>query len=319
MRIIRGLATAAGVIALTGALVCFTARYLPIVNHPVLVLALAAPLALFAAPLAVAVFALARRWILAAVAAVVTVVVVGTQLPSLVGAAPPASATSVGVVSLNMKLGQADPASVVKLASSDADVLAVQELTPDAAAALSEAGLDAVFPHRLIDPRPSAYGIGVWSRFPLTDTGSIDGLGLPALTARIEIPGVTVDPVLAVVHLIPPWPPPVIDWRDDLARLSATLAHLADVAGDGAVLVSGDFNSTTDLKQFRDALTEGYRNAAEQAGVAVAPTYPAHRLTPVIAIDHVLTRNATATALETVGVPGTDHRALLATIMVPRG
>jgi endonuclease/exonuclease/phosphatase family metal-dependent hydrolase len=83
------------------------------------------------------------------------------------------------------------------------------------------------------------------------------------------------------------------------------------MAGDGAVLAAGDFNSTNDIREFRGMLTDGYRDAAEQAGAPFAPTYPADRFTPVIAIDHVLTRNATGTGVQTVRVPGTDHMALI--------
>jgi endonuclease/exonuclease/phosphatase (EEP) superfamily protein YafD len=316
MRIIRGLATAIGVTVLAAALAVFAARFLPVVNHSVLVAALVAPLALLAAPVSAAMFAIARRWIMAGAATLVTVVIVGTQLPAFVVAAPAGSGAPVRIVSLNLHVGRADPAAVVKLALDAADVLAVQELTPQAAAGLSAAGLDAAFPHRLIDPRPESSGIGLWSRHPLTDTEPLVGFKMPALMARVEIPGAAVHPVVGVVHLIAPWPAPVIDWRDDVALLPKTLARLADVAGDGAVLVAGDFNSTTDLRQFREALTDGYRNAAQQAGAAFTPSYPADR--PALSIDHVLTRNATARAFDRVSVRGTDHLALVVDVSLGR-
>jgi endonuclease/exonuclease/phosphatase (EEP) superfamily protein YafD len=40
---------------------------------------------------------------------------------------------------------------------------------------------------------------------------------------------------------------------------------------------------------------------------------------PLITIDHILTRNAAASSIRTVEVPGSGHRALLATIAVPTG
>jgi endonuclease/exonuclease/phosphatase (EEP) superfamily protein YafD len=66
-------------------------------------------------------------------------------------------------------------------------------------------------------------------------------------------------------------------------------------------------------------LTNGYDDAAEQAGSGRDLTYPSNRrFPPLIGIDHVLTRNATAVTTETIEVPDTDHRALLATVMVPK-
>ena len=199
MSILRGLATTFGVLTLVAALVLFAARWVPVVNHPVLVAALVAPLALLAAPVSVVLFAIARAG-LATAGAVATLVIVSAQLPAFVAASPPASAPTIRMMSLNMCLGQADPAAVVAVALRDADVLAVQELTPAVAARLSAAGLDATFPHRLIDPRAEASGIGLWSRYPLSDTGHLDGYHMPALMARVDLLGPGPDPVVAVLR-----------------------------------------------------------------------------------------------------------------------
>jgi endonuclease/exonuclease/phosphatase (EEP) superfamily protein YafD len=42
------------------------------------------------------------------------------------------------------------------------------------------------------------------------------------------------------------------------------------------------------------------------------------RLPPFVAIDHVLTRNCTATSLRTLKIPGSDHRGLVVTIAIPK-
>jgi hypothetical protein len=36
-------------------------------------------------------------------------------------------------------------------------------------------------------------------------------------------------------------------------------------------------------------------------------------------LDHVITRNATGVSTATITIPDTDHRALVATVLVPRG
>ncbi len=84
--------------------------------------------------------------------------------------------------------------------------------------------------------------------------------------------------------------------------------------------MAGDFNATIDMKPFRELLSNGYHDSAEQAGAGRQFTYRSNkRYPPLIGIDHILTRNATAVTTEAVTIPDTDHRALLATVMVPKG
>jgi endonuclease/exonuclease/phosphatase (EEP) superfamily protein YafD len=72
------------------------------------------------------------------------------------------------------------------------------------------------------------------------------------------------------------------------------------------------------MRQFRELLTNGYRDAVEQLGAGYAPTFRANAdIPPLITIDHILTRNAAAKSINTVTVDGSDHRALLATIAIP--
>jgi endonuclease/exonuclease/phosphatase (EEP) superfamily protein YafD len=92
----------------------------------------------------------------------------------------------------------------------------------------------------------------------------------------------------------------------------------AETAGPAAVIVAGDFNRTPDMRQFRDLLTNGFGDAVEQTGAGFGPTFPSRTWhPPLITIDHMLTRRATATAIRTVYIGGFDHRALLATLAVP--
>ena len=67
-----------------------------------------------------------------------------------------------------------------------------------------------------------------------------------------------------------------------------------------------------------ELLQQGYGDAAAEAGAGLARTYPGRgRWPPVIGIDHVLVKHATAVSARTVTVPGADHRGLLATVAVP--
>ena len=111
---------------------------------------------------------------------------------------------------------------------------------------------------------------------------------------------------------------PVTTGRHRDARAKTQLDNFAAAAGPGAVIVGGDYNSTPDMRQFRDLPTDGYHDAVEQTGSGFAPTFPSDTwFPPVITIDHVLTRNAIASLIMTTDVPGSDHRSLLANIAVP--
>jgi endonuclease/exonuclease/phosphatase (EEP) superfamily protein YafD len=316
---IRVLASVVGVLALAVAAVGLVARYLPISNEVVLVVAAASPYLSAAALAAMIVFALVRRWVLTIVAAVLCAVMLIVLLPRFLG--PEKSSVpsvSVRVLTANLSLGEADPKAVVALARETADVLVVQEMTPGLAAAMSAVGLDDAMPHRAINPRTGAKGIGIWSRYPISDSQAVSGYAMPMVSARIQVPGVVIGPIVLAVHLAAPWVQPLQYFRDDIARFPTMLQESARNAGSGAVIVAGDLNATYDMWPFRRLLDEGYRDAAEQAGAGLTRSFPSRPWRgPVFGIDHVLVRNCTATGAQTVPVAGSDHRGLFTAIEVP--
>lgn len=316
---IRILATVLGVLASAAAVVGLVARYLPIERHSVLVLAAASPYLMLAGPIGMLLLGLGRQWVLTLLAASLCVVMLGIQLPRYVGVKAtgvPTATAGVRVMTANLGMGRADPRAVAALARELADVLVLQEMTPEAADGLTSAGVDDMFPHRIIDPRAMASGIGVWSRYPIVESRAIDGFALPMLSARLRLPGVVFDPTVVAVHFAAPWPRPIGPWRQDMARFPAMLQQLARDAG--AVIVAGDLNATLDMVPFRRLLNEGYRDAAEQAGAGLTRTYPNRRWRPaVLGIDHVLVYGCAATSARTIALPGSDHRGLVATVDVP--
>jgi endonuclease/exonuclease/phosphatase (EEP) superfamily protein YafD len=294
------------------------ARYLPITNHATLVAALVSPYLVLSGPLALVVMLLIRRWITAIAAAGLTLAGMFVQLPIHLGDQMPVDGTPVRIMTANLKLGSADADALVSAARSGAELLAVQELTYDAVDHLSKAGLDAAFPYRAVYPQDHASGAGLWSRFPISSATPIWGFEMIFISARIHMTDVAVDPNILVGHVSGPWPQPIKDWREDIELLSATMDEAAQRAGSGAVVVAGDFNSTIDMRPFRQLLRDGYSDAAEQAGAGMAPTYPAGSwLPPLLGIDHFLVRNCVASAVTTAPLPGSDHQALVATIEIP--
>jgi len=296
------------------------ARYAPLPGHLSVLAVVASPYLLLAAPLALVVLGWGRHRVASALAGLLTVALVVVQLPWYFAETPRPGAIPVRVVTVNMLFGHADPQDVVDVAREGADILLVQELTPQAVTGLSAAGIDAELPHRALDARPQAAGVGVYSRYPIATSSRVGGYQLALVTARVRVEGAAVEPTVASVHFAAPWPQPIDGWHSDFAAFPRTLADVAAQSGDGPVIVGGDFNATIDMRPFRDLLTNGYREAAEQSGAGRQFTYPSNRrIPPFMGIDHVLTRNCTAESTQTVEIAGTDHRALLATIMVPRG
>ena len=273
------------------------------------------PYVIVAGVISVVLLALRRRWVLTVVAVVVMAGAIATQVPLFVGNTPPADGVAMRLMTVNVRLGTAIPALLFTQAAARADVLALQELTGKELNDLAAAGLNNVFPYSSVNPLPGAAGVGLWSRYPITESGLITDYRMPFIRAKIRVPGVATSPTVVVGHLRNPWF--IADWRHDIGLLPTTLRELA---GDGgAAIVAGDFNSTLDMRPFRDLLTDGYHDAVEQAGAGFVSTFPAGDvwLPPLITIDHVLTLRATAVTASALRVYGSDHLGLVTTLKIP--
>jgi endonuclease/exonuclease/phosphatase (EEP) superfamily protein YafD len=260
--------------------------------------------------------ALRRRRAGAIGGVVVVVLAVVSQLPLYVSSAHKASGSGLTLMQANLRVGSADPRSLVRTADArDVGLLATEELTISERGRLIAAGLTTRFPYRLDAALPTGGGgLAIWSRYPLTDTHNYAGYELGVLSAQIDRPDAAPATVV-VVHLLPPYPHPSKQWQGEIARLRGLLAR---ARAAGPVIVAGDFNATTDNAQFRSLLSHGYSDGAEQVGAGYLSTYPTDRwFPPVIAIDHVLTAGrAAVTSLSTVALPGSDHRGLLAHVVL---
>ncbi|MGY2001564.1 endonuclease/exonuclease/phosphatase family protein [Blastococcus sp. SYSU DS1024] len=268
-------------------------------------------------PLAAAVRARSRAGTLLAAAAGATL---GAAVRSHRGR-PPAGAPPTGrrvriaTVSLRRGLVPAEP--VVELVRRHGvDVLAVQELTPEAEGRLTAAGLAELLPHAHVIPaRPgsvaSAAG-GIWSRLPVDGRGAVPG-GFEQPTVRLQLGA---GPALEVtaVHAFPPATSPaaVRAWTADLAALPAP---------DPAVLrvLAGDFNATLDHAALRAVLRLGYLHAARAVGVGHTWTWRPLRLpAPRLGLDHVLVDPRLAVAgCGFVPVRGSDHRSVVVDLVLP--
>lgn len=319
----RAIADVTVVVSLGAALAGLIVRAQPVTDFLRLVFAVGAPYLVLVALLGLMLAVGTRRRILTVVAVALVIATLTVQVSwyYLGRSRDVGQHVAIRVLSSNIYKGQTDAASFVDLASRSADVITVAELTPEAVGHFKAAGLDRVFPHSLLFPAAGAGGIGMWSRYPITPVSVPRHRFVLMPAVRLHVPGLEFHPLLASTHVMSPVAGDentVDDWRQGMAGAKAQLDGFATDAGPAAVIIGGDYNSTPDLRQFRDLLTNGYRDAVEQTGAGFAPTYPADTwYPPVITIDHVLTRNAAAASVRTIDIEGSDHRAVLATVNVP--
>jgi endonuclease/exonuclease/phosphatase (EEP) superfamily protein YafD len=301
------------------AAVALAARFLPVTNHVVLGFAALAPYLLFGAVLSTVVLLLTRQWWAASAASMLVVVSVGMQIPMFTGPGEVAAdAVPLRVLTANLYEGRADSKALVEIARERVDVLAVQELTPELTENLVRDGLESDLPYKALDAQPYAAGVGIWSRYPLSRSNRSVGYPLGVISAAVRHPHAAAEAVVLTAHHAGPWPQPIDDWRRDVAAFADTLRQKTDDAGAGAVIVAGDFNASMDIQDFRRLLGSDFRDAAEQSGAGLTPTYPGESAwPPFIGIDRILTSRSSATDAQTVRIPGSDHLGLWAIVHLP--
>ena len=248
-------------------------------------------------------------------AALASAVLIPARPPRRTGPRPGGARLRVATVSLRLGLVAPDP--VLDLVRrNDIDVLAVQELTPRAEAALRAAGIDDLLPHAHVLPArpgrvPSASG-AVWTRLPVTGRDEVPG-GFEQPTVRLATVGGSVE--LTSVHSVPPLSPTTVrQWSQDLAALPAP-------APDVLRVLAGDFNATFDHGALRAVLALGYDDAARITGQGLSWTWrPLRSPFPRLVLDHVLVDpRITVASVGFVPVAGSDHRAVVAELVLPAG
>ena len=276
----------------------------PLVMADVTVPLLVVPLVLLGA----AHVALGRRWL-----AVVTALVLGLDAAWLVPLYVP-DRVNVGepltVVTANLQFGRADPFALVKLVKEHrVDVLATEELTPEAVALLRGAGLEQELPYSELAPFRDADGCGLWSRYPLDR--------LPPFQARFQSPGALVklptrQVVVRVLHAFPPTDGPL--YRKDYAALTDQVRQLDPMT---PTVLAGDLNASVDNTVLRNLMGSRFRDSSEQAGSGVVATWSPMGWPALLHLDHVLVDpHFSVRSTVVLALPGSDHRALLARLVI---
>lgn len=224
----------------------------------------------------------------------------------------PAATTTVSIISLNVFTANPDKAAVVSyLRDRHPDLIVVMEVDVDWAFALQE--LKDLYPHRLIQPRADNFGIGLLSKWPLTDAKFVEfaGTELPNVVARIHRDGHEFQ--IVATHPLPP-----IGAFHSQER-NAQLRELADFVKRSNLtsIVAGDFNATPWSVGFRQfAVRSELKDSA--LGRGIQGTWNAKTWLIRIPIDHIFVPAGSIVTSRAVGPSvGSDHFPVEATIVLP--
>jgi endonuclease/exonuclease/phosphatase (EEP) superfamily protein YafD len=223
------------------------------------------------------------------------------------------------VMSQNLLYGDASaPAVITEIRRERPDVVTMQELTAEFVTEFTAAGGDKLLPYHALRTWPGAAGTGIYSRYPLTGNRGLDTRStFDQTVADLRMPG---RPVVEIVsaHPAPPTPdglgPPPRNWVRDYGLMPA-----APKSGPVRIM-AGDFNASLDHSLFRKLVDTGYIDAAAATGHVWQTTWPevGHPYLPAVTIDHVLVdRRGQARSFKTHVIPRSDHKAVIADLMLP--
>jgi vancomycin resistance protein VanJ len=295
-------------IALAGIVVIAAAEWLLLLLRPEAGLAgalqvVAPHLALIGLVLVPFSFVAGRRAFLAMPAALLLVVGIGlrfgSEWVSLPRAGSSPDAMQLHVVTWNLEVGSRPGVDTAEMIGrSPADIVAVQELRPNAAAAIdADPAIVARYPYRILVPRDDVGGMGLLSRLPLTrPTFQLDPI---IQSARMDLGGgrrlaiVNVHPFHAELERAGSVGLPV---GLDPARRNADLQDIrsrieASIQAGTSVILLGDLNTATSEPAF-DRFVQGLRDVHREVGNGPGWTWRPIRLEflgfGLVGIDHVV-------------------------------
>lgn len=209
---------------------------------------------------------------------------------------PPPAGRPLTVMAFNLASAQSTPEEVVTaIAEVDADIVALEELTPPAARLIREK-LGDRYPYTLMQPETADTGLLSSHRILSHEWFAPASTGRKALQAAVDLDGTTLH--IIVVH---PQPPRII-WSESeqfpigveyepLRREIEDISRRAEALAS-PVLVLGDFNMSNQ-SQIYDAMTRRLGDAFRDAGWGFGFTFPdglvwrGNRLRPAIRIDYI--------------------------------
>jgi vancomycin resistance protein VanJ len=239
-------------------------------------------------------------------------------------------ATNLHVVTWNLEVASRPGVdSVAIIRGQEADLVALQELQPDTAAAIdADPTLVARYPYRALVPRDDVLGLGLLSRLPIVDSSF--ALEPAVQEAQLDLGGgqtlavVNAHPYHADIEFLGGTNLPVgLDSRlrnDDLDRIRGRVD--ARIGQGLPVVLLGDLNTAASEPAF-DRFVRGLREVHQEVGFGTGWTWRPSRLEflgiGLVRIDHVVV----SADIAALGISGTcprvgDHCMVDASVAVPR-
>jgi endonuclease/exonuclease/phosphatase (EEP) superfamily protein YafD len=225
---------------------------------------------------------------------------------------PDAQGPHLRIMAANLHVGLGDARTIVDLVRREqVDILALPELTPYAVSALDDAGLRDLLPYRVFDERQGGGGSGIAAKVPLRKIILTEDTNLAQPSAVVDLPG-RQDIELTAIHVQPPLSAQDVgDWQHELKTLPQPTDRRISI-------LAGDFNATLDHFAFRNLVDRGYADAAEESGDGLIPTWSSWPTGPPLTLDHIVVDAGCAISSYSVhDVPGSDHDAIIAEVVLP--
>lgn len=211
------------------------------------------------------------------------------------------------VASHNVGADNPDPAGTARdLAASGADVLALEELTPQARGTY-EKGLAKAYQYRTVQGT-----VGLWSKLPLSDTQPVDIEMDSTRALRTTVATDQGSLAVYVAHLGSVRVMPRTGfWTDQRDASVHALGDAIAAEQNERVVLLGDLNGTLDDRAFDD-ITSQMRSAQDAAGDGFGFSWPARF--PMARIDQILVRGVEPESSWVLPATGSDHRPVAAGI-----
>jgi endonuclease/exonuclease/phosphatase (EEP) superfamily protein YafD len=206
------------------------------------------------------------------------------------------------------------------------DLVCLTELTPRFAARF-EARLAKKYPHRVFRARKGTWGVGLASRYPLSDARLFEQKPhkIPAMESKIHLKRTTLQ--LACLHLFPPVGKhrasdgflETMEKNAELRRKQAAYILNRYAKLKGPVILAGDMNEQAGGRAIETFQAGGYVRSCGAPSSDCGATFPGatSALPAVLEIDHILGRGVSFESARVARGGGSDHFAVYAEFRVP--
>ncbi|TAK36195.1 MAG: hypothetical protein EPO21_03420 [Chloroflexota bacterium] len=237
---------------------------------------------------------------------------------------PTAGQDTFTVMTHNVGAGSPNAPSVAQIVDeTNADIVAIQELTDETAQALI-ARLGDQYRYRALLPRADYSGVGVFSRFPIESEESFT-VGHLAQHLVLNIRGQRVhvfnfhpmapDIQWITGHSLPPYMIRGFDTEWQTKQMAFIQKKVEEA--EGPIVMVGDFNTTDQSRQYGQ-LTHNLTDVYREVGWGFGHTFPAAGYFPrlpfsVLRIDYIFhSRELTGREARVAGPTGSDHLPVIA-------